>query len=168
MAVCIFMVGAMVKVMPLQDPGAPIGATSYVGVVFIFMFACVYSMSWGPVVWVYTSEIFPNHIRAQAGSLYTAINWAFNAIIGKVGPLLLASIVYGTYFLFGSFCVVMAIYTFFLVPETKGIMLESMPELFQGSARKRFNPHGEDISDDLNESGNTSKFEEQHIERSAV
>jgi hypothetical protein len=76
--------------------------------------------------------------------------------------------VYGTYFLFGSFCVVMAIYTFFLVPETKGIMLESMPELFQGSARKRFNPHGEDISDDLNESGNTSKFEEQHIERSAV
>jgi MFS family permease len=76
MAICMFMVGAMVKVMPQQHSGDPIGPTSYVGVVFIFMFAVVYSMSWGPVPWVYTSEIFPNHIRAQAGSLYTAINWA--------------------------------------------------------------------------------------------
>ncbi|KAH8552663.1 general substrate transporter [Umbelopsis sp. PMI_123] len=173
MAICMFMVGAMVKVMPLQTPDATIGATSYVGVVFIFMFACVYSMSWGPVVWVYTSEIFPTNIRAQAGSLYTAINWAFNAIIGKVGPLLLASIVYGTYFLFGSFCIVMAIYTFFLVPETKGIMLEHMPELFKGSAitaRKNLNSSDlEGIASEQFNGSNTSKsFEEERIERSAL
>ncbi|KAI8582480.1 hypothetical protein K450DRAFT_206130 [Umbelopsis ramanniana AG] len=174
MAICMFMVGAMVKIMPLQTPDASIGATSYVGVVFIFMFACVYSMSWGPVVWVYTSEIFPTNIRAQAGSLYTAINWAFNAIIGKVGPLLLASIVYGTYFLFGSFCIIMAIYTFFLVPETKGIMLEAMPELFQGSAYQakqlRANTDAENFSDEHLSASSADKnnFEEERIERSAM
>jgi len=175
MAVCMFMVGAMVKIMPLQTPDATIGATSYVGVVFIFLFACVYSMSWGPVVWVYTSEIFPNHIRAQAGSLYTAINWAFNAIIGKVGPLLLASIVYGTYFLFGSFCIIMAVYTFFLVPETKGIMLEAMPELFKGTAFKakqlRANTDGENFSDEhlsAASAADKNNFEEERIERSAL
>ncbi|KAG2173225.1 hypothetical protein INT43_004599 [Umbelopsis isabellina] len=173
MAICMFMVGAMVKTLPLKaDPNAAIGANSYVGIVFIFLFAVVYSMSWGPVVWVYTSEIFPNHIRAQAGSLYTAINWAFNAIIGKVGPLLLASIVYGTYFLFGSFCVIMAIYTFFLVPETKGTMLENMPALFQGNARKGL-AHLQDDEENVSENrlngdnNSVNKFQAEEIERQA-
>jgi len=66
----------------------------------------------------------------------------------------------------------MAIYTYFLVPETKGTMLESMPELFKGNARKTFNIHGSDVenpsNDELNESGSTDKYEEVRIERSAA
>lgn len=37
---------------------------------------------------------------------------------------------YGTYFIYGSFCVVMVIITWFFVPETKGVSLERMDELF--------------------------------------
>lgn len=35
-----------------------------------------------------------------------------------------------TYFIFGSFCGAMFVFTWFLVPETKGISLERMDDLF--------------------------------------
>ena len=37
---------------------------------------------------------------------------------------------YGTYFIYGSFSIVMVVIAFFFVPETKGISLERMDELF--------------------------------------
>lgn len=40
---------------------------------------------------------------------------------------------YGTFLLFGSCCVIMGVYTVFCVPETKGVPLESMHILFEGS-----------------------------------
>jgi hypothetical protein len=36
----------------------------------------------------------------------------------------------GTYFLFGSFCASMFFFAYFLIPETKGMSLEKMDELF--------------------------------------
>jgi hypothetical protein len=37
---------------------------------------------------------------------------------------------YGTYFIFGSFCLSMFLFTWFFIPETKGMSLEKMDELF--------------------------------------
>lgn len=37
---------------------------------------------------------------------------------------------YGMFFMFGSFCFLMSLFVFFFVPETKGISLEKMDELF--------------------------------------
>lgn len=37
---------------------------------------------------------------------------------------------YRTYLIFGSFCVVMFFFVWFFVPETKGLSLEAMDELF--------------------------------------
>ena len=37
---------------------------------------------------------------------------------------------YGTYFIFGSFCVAMVGIAILFVPETKGVSLERMDELF--------------------------------------
>ncbi len=36
----------------------------------------------------------------------------------------------GTFFLFGSFCACMFFFAYFFVPETKGMSLEKMDELF--------------------------------------
>jgi hypothetical protein len=46
---------------------------------------------------------------------------------------MLDNIGYGTFLLFGSLCIVMGIWTIFCVPETKGVRLESIGELFEGS-----------------------------------
>jgi hypothetical protein len=37
---------------------------------------------------------------------------------------------YGMFFMFGSFCFIMGVFVWFFIPETKGISLEKMDELF--------------------------------------
>lgn len=37
---------------------------------------------------------------------------------------------YGMFFMFGSFCFLMGVFVYFFVPETKGLSLEKMDELF--------------------------------------
>jgi SP family sugar:H+ symporter-like MFS transporter len=49
---------------------------------------------------------------------------------------MLAKITYGTFLLFGSLCIAMGIWTVFCVPETKGVPLESIGELFDGNIIK--------------------------------
>jgi MFS transporter, SP family, sugar:H+ symporter len=88
---------------------------------------------WGPTPFILSSECSPNHVRSlvMAASLMT--QWLFNFIIAKITPIMLADITYGTFLLFGSLCLVMGIWTVFCVPETKGVPLESIGELFEGN-----------------------------------
>ncbi|KAI8096978.1 general substrate transporter [Halteromyces radiatus] len=111
---------------------AVVGAKGYVAVVMIYFFAIGYEFSWGPIPWVLCSEIFPTHTRAVSLSITTAFNWAMNAVIAKVTPIMMANITYGTYFFFGSMAVIMGIFTYFLVPETRGRSLEQIDEVFSG------------------------------------
>ena len=53
----------------------------------------------------------------------TASQWFFNFVVAKSTPTMFATLGkngYGAYFVYGSFCFVMVIYTWFFVPETKG------------------------------------------------
>jgi len=56
--------------------------------------------------------------------------------LAKITPLMLDEITYGTFLLFGSFCLIMGVYTIFCVPETKGVPLESIHHLFEGDIIK--------------------------------
>lgn len=38
--------------------------------------------------------------------------------------------VQGMFFMFGTFCILMGLFVWFFVPETKGLSLEKMDELF--------------------------------------
>ncbi|NUK82691.1 MFS transporter, partial [Streptomyces lunaelactis] len=46
---------------------------------FVFFFA----FSWGPVVWVLISELFPNRVRAAAVGVATAANWVANFLVSS-------------------------------------------------------------------------------------
>jgi SP family sugar:H+ symporter-like MFS transporter len=110
----------------IASAGTAVGAKGYVAMVCIYIFAIGYEFSWGPIVWVVCSEIYPTRIRAMSLSLTTAFNWAMNATIAKVTPIMIAEITYGTYFFFGSMAVIMGTFTYFLLPETRGRSLEEM------------------------------------------
>lgn len=70
----------------------------------------------------------------MAAALMT--QWLFNFVIAKLTPIMLSDITYGTFLLFGSCCLVMVVYVIFCVPETKGVPLESIHVLFEGSIIK--------------------------------
>lgn len=57
----------------------------------------------------------------------------FNFVVARAVPVMLKTVGshgYGTYFIFGCFCACMVVIAWFFVPETKGVSLERMDELF--------------------------------------
>jgi len=63
-------------------------------------------------------------------SITTAANWATNCIVSFLVPVFLESLTYGTYLIFGNFCVLMGIIIYLFYPETKGKSLEDMDHVF--------------------------------------
>jgi sugar porter (SP) family MFS transporter len=106
-------------------------------IVFVLVFVIFFGATWGPVVWVYQSEIFPLRYRAKGTSAATVSNWVWNAVVSKIAPLILAKINYYTYIIWAGWCVVMAIFTIFFVPETKGLTLEQIEVLFGAADDKK-------------------------------
>jgi sugar porter (SP) family MFS transporter len=95
----------------------------------VYIFAAAFNAGWGPVAWVYVSEIPTNRLRAYNVALASFTHWVMNLAVSKATPLMLTNVSYGAYFVFGAFNTVMAIVAFWL-PETKGLSLERMDELF--------------------------------------
>jgi MFS transporter, SP family, arabinose:H+ symporter len=99
----------------------------------ILAIAC-YGMSLAPVTWVILSEIFPNKVRGAAMSVATFSLWAACFILTYTFPLLndwlKAS---GTFWVYGTICLVGFTYILYRLPETKGKTLESIEhELLNG------------------------------------
>ncbi|KAI9248784.1 general substrate transporter [Phascolomyces articulosus] len=115
---------------PSTMTDGPIHPASYAAIAFLYIFAVFFSMSWGPIPWLYCSEIYPMWMRAKSTAVTTAINWILNAAVGKFSPLLLVSSTWGTFVFYGLWNVVMAVFCLIFVPETKGKTLEEMDMLF--------------------------------------
>lgn len=78
----------------------------------------------GPVCWIYVSEIPTSRLRGLNVSLAAATQWLFNLVVARATPVMLenaGSHGFGTYFIYGSFNFAIAVGTYFLVPETKGV-----------------------------------------------
>ncbi|ORX83590.1 general substrate transporter [Anaeromyces robustus] len=99
----------------------------------VFAFIGCFAISWGPVVWVYQSEIFPMRIRSKATALSSMSNWLSFALIITLYPFLSKNNGEGVYlvnFIFSAFCFVSLIFVIFFVKETKGIPLEDIEVVF--------------------------------------
>ncbi|MCY3998829.1 MAG: sugar porter family MFS transporter [Flavobacteriaceae bacterium] len=99
----------------------------YLLMTFILTFLACFSFSYGPVLWVLLSEIYPIKIRGITMSMATLALWVGNSIVGQMTPWLLENInPFGTFWLF-SILMFPAIYLVFRVlPETKGKTLEEI------------------------------------------
>lgn len=110
------------------DPAAAAaaGATQRDGWGYLAM-ACVYinafiiCATWQGITWTYASEIFPLDIRMLCVAITTADTWLGSFIIARSTPYMITGLGYGTYFVFGGVVVLMGIWSFFFVPETKGM-----------------------------------------------
>lgn len=67
------------------------------------------------------------------GYVLISYQWLFNFVVARATPNMMATMGqggYGTFFTYGSFCFTMFIFVWFLIPETKGLSLEKMDDLF--------------------------------------
>lgn len=97
--------------------------------IFLFIFIASHAIGQGTVIWVFISEIFPNHLRASGQSFGSSTHWVLAAIIPSLIPTLFSTIGAGTVFLaFTIFMVFQLLFVMFMMPETKGVSLETLSE----------------------------------------
>ena len=93
----------------------------------LFLFIGVHAIGQGAVIWVFISEIFPNHLRSKGQAFGTSVHWLLAAIIPAFVPLMFESIGPGAVFaIFAGFMVLQLLFVAFLMPETKGVSLEEL------------------------------------------
>ena len=97
--------------------------------IFLFLFIAAHAIGQGAVIWVFISEIFPNHLRASGQAFGSSTHWVLAAIVPSLVPVLFTTIGPGYVFVFFAFMMVLQlIFVIFMMPETKGKTLEELGE----------------------------------------
>ena len=117
------------------------GGNEYTANLILIIFVCLYifffAASWGPVVWVVTSEIYPLKVRAKSMSISVASNWILNFGIAYGTPYLvnggpnMANLQTKVFFVWGTFCIASCVFVYFMVYETSKISLEQIDEMYE-------------------------------------
>ncbi|QDS74525.1 hypothetical protein FKW77_007443 [Venturia effusa] len=105
-----------------------------IAIVFIFfLFAFFYKPSWGATTWIWTSEIFSMNIRAQAVGMASQTQNIANIVCQQFFPIFLNQKGFYAFYMFAGINISLAIFVWFVVPETKNIPLEEIDVLFGGT-----------------------------------
>ncbi|KAI0628433.1 AmMst-1 [Trametes polyzona] len=134
MCVCEFLVAIL---------GVTVSTSNVSGQRALIALVCIYvgtfASTWGPVAWVVTGEIFPLNVRAKGISLSAASNWLWNWALAFATPYLVrsgkgdAGLGVKVFFIWGSTCAGCIAFTYFCIPETKGLSLEQIDLLYENS-----------------------------------
>ena len=104
---------------------------SILTLVFIIIFTASFMMSWGPICWVYISELFPNKIRGQAVAIAVAFQWAANFLISSTYPGMMEFSSTFTYGFYALMAILSGLFVWKIVPETKGKTLEEIEKFWK-------------------------------------
>ena len=98
----------------------------------LYCFVAAFCIGTGCLPWLICAEICPLRLRSKATGLATSVSWlttyvvaqSFRLIANRAGEA-------GTFGLFLGFTAGFFLFTFFLLPETKGMSLEAIERSFQ-------------------------------------
>ncbi|OAP62037.1 hypothetical protein AYL99_04240 [Fonsecaea erecta] len=100
------------------------------GAAMLFLFQASYALCGDVCVFIIVSEIFPNHLRSKGSIVAYTANALTNLVYLQVAPTAFTHIHWRFFLLFISVTACGLVWVFFFVPETKGIALEELAEIF--------------------------------------
>jgi len=107
----------------------------------IIIYIVFFSFGFGPICWLLMSEVFPSHVKVAASSIATLVNLACAFVVTQTFLDLQNSLgSYGCYWFYAGCTLVSLFFIFFLVPETKGVPLEKVAQLFNVDDEARRTP----------------------------
>ncbi|KAJ5091794.1 hypothetical protein NUU61_006664 [Penicillium alfredii] len=130
-SVCLWIVGAYIKIaQPEKTDKAEMNGGGIAAMFFFYLWTVFYTPTWNGTPWVLNSEMFDPNMRSLAQACAAASNWLWNFLISRFTPQMFTAMGYGVYFFFASLMILSIIFVFVFIPETKGVPLESMDQLF--------------------------------------
>ncbi|XP_044966722.1 sugar transport protein MST1-like isoform X2 [Hordeum vulgare subsp. vulgare] len=94
------------------------------------VFSASFSWSWGALYWTIPGEIYPVEVRSAGQGTAVALNLGLNFVQAQCFLAMLCSLKYGVFLFYACWLVVMTAFAMALVPETKGVPLDSMGHVF--------------------------------------
>jgi SP family xylose:H+ symportor-like MFS transporter len=95
-------------------------------------------VSFGPVVWIMLTEIYPAPIKGQAMSMAVAAQWIANLLVSATFPLMLGNDTLNAvsnhgfaFWVYGSCALLAAFVVMRFIPETKGVDTELLAALWR-------------------------------------
>ncbi|QGZ64902.1 sugar porter family MFS transporter [Paraburkholderia acidisoli] len=109
--------------------GVSTHAEQLFAVAMLLIFIAGFAMSAGPMIWILCSEIQPIKGRDFGIAASTFTNWVANTVVGATFLTLLNSLGHAqTFWLYAVLNAAFIAFTFFFVPETRGVPLEKIEE----------------------------------------
>ena len=120
------------------NPDLVAGLPKHILLISIVLYIFGFAVSWGPVVWLVCSEVFPIQGREIGMTITTMVNWTFAGLVTAKSLSIMNT--YGNasiFYIFAGFCVLAILFVKFFIPETKGVTLEEIEaNLKSGKALK--------------------------------
>ncbi|KEF58891.1 uncharacterized protein A1O9_03734 [Exophiala aquamarina CBS 119918] len=99
----------------------------------VFIYAAGWSIGLCTVQYLYSTEIYPTRIRSVCYATNMSLHWFFQFAVVRVTPNMFVSLhIYGAYIFWALVCAFGFVILGLWAPETKGIPMEQMEELFSG------------------------------------
>lgn len=132
MAVCMITAAAVVTETPGNLSEGKSRSVGVATVFLMFLFAFFFKPSWGATVWIWTGEIFSMNVRNQAIAISSQFQNVANVCLQQAFPVFLANEGFYAMYMFGAINVVLFVYVWFFIAETKNVSLEEMDAIFGG------------------------------------
>ncbi|KAL4857034.1 H(+)/hexose cotransporter 2 [Chlorella vulgaris] len=115
--------------------------------IVICVFVAGFAWSWGPLGWLVPSEIQTLETRAAGMSAAVTINFLFSFVVGQAFLTMLCSMRWGVFIFFAGWVVLMTVFIYFFLPETKNVPVERIQVKFAKHWfwRKWMGPAAQDI-----------------------
>jgi sugar porter (SP) family MFS transporter len=102
-----------------------------------FLCEATFNASLPPVGWLVASEIFPTALRARGMAMHGSIRFGSSLVLAQVFPYMMEFFrkhfgsESGVFWFFSGICLTGFVFSYFLVPETKGKTLEAISAGFR-------------------------------------
>ncbi|KAF5352859.1 hypothetical protein D9756_006125 [Leucocoprinus leucothites] len=131
-------------------------------IAFAVLHVFSFSIFWGPTPWVYLGESFPLRVRPKCIALGSATNWLWNFLLSFFAPRIANDIGPFILLIFFGMLVFGFGYVYLFVPETKGLSLEEVDEMYRSGVKPwnsaNWKPH---LTDQLRKTANVRDSDEK-------
>lgn len=115
--------------LPSSVSSSTIKPTGILTIALIYLDIVFYNLSWGPLIWPCTSELFSSRIREPGVAIAVAAQWLSNFTWSFSTPYIIAGLGWATFLLFGLLDLAFSGFVGACLPETAGKSLEEIEAL---------------------------------------
>ncbi len=134
----LLLIGVIGAFISLSGVGILFAIGSNLIIIPLLFYVASFAFSFGPIVWVIISEIFPTRIRGLAVSIGSFSLMVTGFFITLTNPILIKTILpSGTFFLYAALTLPAIWFIWKFVPETKGKTLEEIEKFWRSKAEEK-------------------------------